>query len=266
MLRRREVNVALTIAIDGQEIQVEPGTTILQAAESLGIHIPTLCHHGGARPYRACQICRVETEDEGGRRRVVPACTMPLRREGQRVFTQSQAALEGQKEALQSLLASHPQVDWLWEMAEELSVVIPESPLGPAPEGCILCGLCARTCSQVLGIGAITYTRRRASGDGELPLQVKPSACIGCGACAAVCPTGVIKKSDRDGWRQMEWWGMERAEIKLQRCAGCGEYFASPGALTQVRERAGGSLPMSDFCPTCRALAARQRLALEICT
>lgn len=252
--------MALTITIDEQEAMVEPGTTILHAAESLGIHIPTLCHHGGARPYRACQLCRVELEDGQGRRRVVPACTMPVRREGQKVSTQSEAALEARREALHSLLASHPQVDWLWEMAEQLGVVIPESPAGPAPAGCILCGLCARTCSDVLGIGAITYERARASGDGDMPLQVEPSACIGCGACAAICPTGVIEKSDRDGWRQMEWWGLERAEIELQRCAGCGEYFASPEALTQVRDRVVEPLPMSDFCPTCRALAARQKL------
>jgi len=257
--------VALRITIDGREIRVETGTTILEAVEGLDIHIPTLCYHGGARPYRACQICRVEIEDEQGRRRVASACTMPVRREGQQVYTRSEAVLEARREALQSLLASHPKVDWLWEMAEELGVAIPESPVGPAPEGCILCGLCARTCSEVLGIEAITYDRH-ALGDGELPLRVDPSACIGCGACAAVCPTGVIKQDDRDGWRQMEWWGMERAEIELQRCAGCGEYFASPGALAQARKRVRGSLPMSDFCPTCRALAARQKLTLEIRT
>jgi bidirectional [NiFe] hydrogenase diaphorase subunit len=252
--------VALRITIDGQEVTVDAGTTILQAAEGLGIHIPTLCHHGAARPYRACQICRVEIEDDQGRRRVVPSCTMPIRREGQKVFTRSEAALEARREALQSLLASHPQVDWLWEMAEALGAAIPQSPVGPAPAGCILCGLCARTCSDVLGIGAITYDRARARTDGEMPLQVEPSACIGCGACAAVCPTGAIQKSDADGRRQMEWWGLERAEIELQRCAGCGEYFASPEALTQVRDRAVEPLPMSDFCPTCRALVARQKL------
>jgi hypothetical protein len=57
---------------------------------------------------------------------------------------------------------------------------------------------------------------------------------------------------------------MERAEIGLQRCAECGEYFASTGALEQVRERAEEPLPMTDLCPSCRALTARQRVMMAI--
>jgi len=59
----------------------------------------------------------------------------------------------------------------------------------------------------------------------------------------------------------MEWWGLEQAELELQHCTRCGEYFTTSKALAQGRERAGEPLPMSDLCPSCRALTARQTLA-----
>ena len=70
----------IPVVIDGQSIKVEKETTILEAAQRLGIYIPTLCHHPALEPYGACRLCTVEIT-AGGRSRLVTACPYPIRRE-----------------------------------------------------------------------------------------------------------------------------------------------------------------------------------------
>ena len=72
----------IPVTIDGQSIKVEEGTTILEGAQRLGIHIPTLCHHPALEPYGACRLCTVEITPKGqtaGRSRLVTACNYPIR-------------------------------------------------------------------------------------------------------------------------------------------------------------------------------------------
>jgi len=68
----------LTLKIDGKEIEAEEDMTILEAAEKLGIQIPTLCHHKKLEPYGACRICSVEIETRG-KSRIVAACCYPVK-------------------------------------------------------------------------------------------------------------------------------------------------------------------------------------------
>ena len=77
----------ITLTIDGKQVQVKEGATILEAAKQAGIEIPTLCHYEGLEPYGACRICSVEIEKKG-RTRIVAACCYPVE-EGLKVKTRT---------------------------------------------------------------------------------------------------------------------------------------------------------------------------------
>ncbi|MGD2179270.1 MAG: 2Fe-2S iron-sulfur cluster-binding protein, partial [Anaerolineae bacterium] len=132
----------IPVTIDGQTIEVEEGTTILEAAHQLGIHIPTLCHHPALEPYGACRLCTVEIAYDG-RSRLVTSCNYPIRWEIQ-VQTASEKVLKGRKLLAELLLARCPNVSEVQELAASLGVT--EVRFEPREELCYLCGLCVRVC------------------------------------------------------------------------------------------------------------------------
>jgi NADH dehydrogenase/NADH:ubiquinone oxidoreductase subunit G len=85
-----EVDAMITVQIDGNPIEVEPGTTILDAGKQVGVLVPTLCNHEMIEPYGACRVCSVEI-DVGGRKKIVTACNYPIHSEME-VFTNSERA------------------------------------------------------------------------------------------------------------------------------------------------------------------------------
>ena len=91
------------LTIDGRRVAVDPGTTVLGAAEWLGIRIPTMCHVKGIEPAASCFVCAVEIE---GRRTLSPACAMPAA-EGMVVYTQTGDVRKTRKMALELLLSDH---------------------------------------------------------------------------------------------------------------------------------------------------------------
>ncbi|MFC1543293.1 4Fe-4S binding protein [Candidatus Neomarinimicrobiota bacterium] len=180
----------VSLKIDGHCVQAAKGTPILQAAEKLGISIPTLCFHKQVKPYLSCRVCLVEIAS-GGKRKQVPSCIYPVQ-EGIEVFTDTAEVREKRRGILDGLLASAPGVSVIREMAREYGITVP-----PAPEedegNCINCGLCARMCKEVVGAGALRWVRKSAETDGSPAIEIDETKCIGCGACASVCPTGHIK-------------------------------------------------------------------------
>jgi len=93
----------VNLTIDGRRISVVPGTTILEAAQWLGIRIPTMCHVPGIEPASSCFLCAVQIE---GRRTLSPACGMPVA-EGMVVVTESEDVRATRKMALELLLSDH---------------------------------------------------------------------------------------------------------------------------------------------------------------
>jgi formate dehydrogenase major subunit len=93
----------VTLTIDGRQVRVQPGTTILSAAQWLGIRIPTLCHVQGLEPASSCFVCAVQVE---GRRTLAPACALPVS-DGMVVITDSEDVRTARRMSLELLLSDH---------------------------------------------------------------------------------------------------------------------------------------------------------------
>jgi len=184
-----------TLTIDGQTVEVEEGKTILEAAEQLGIEIPTLCHHPLLEAYGACRICTVEMK-RGKRTRMVTACNHPAL-DGIEVLTRSPRVLRHRRMIVELELGRCADLPVLRKLADELG--IDRSRFGTGKHECILCGLCVRTCWELVGARAISFANRGTEREVTTPYHEISDACIGCGACVAVCPTGVLKMEDIKG-------------------------------------------------------------------
>jgi len=184
-----EDNKIVTLKIDGHEVQAERGTPIIKLAEELGIKIPTLCHSDLIEPYGSCRVCSVELVRRK-RKRLVTACNYPAQ-EGDEIFTNTEWVIENRKLILELLLSRCPDVPAIQELAKEYGVE--ETRFEKIHQNCIVCGLCARMCNEVVGANAIGWGGRGIDREITTPFQIDPEACIGCGACATVCPTGHIR-------------------------------------------------------------------------
>ena len=181
----------VTFTLNGRQVQSEEGATILQAAESYNIKIPTLCNHKALEPAGLCRLCTVELFD-GRRTRFVTACNYPVW-EGMEVKTESEEVIRHRKMVVELLLARCPNNDFVKRLAAEFGVEAPRFKLGD--DDCILCGLCVRVCER-MGILATAFASRGTEMEVVPPFKTFSDACVACGACAFLCPTGHIKLSD----------------------------------------------------------------------
>lgn len=188
----------ITLQIDDRKVEAKEGMTILEAAKSVGINIPTLCYHPALSPFGACRICSVEIVSRG-RSRIVTSCNYPAE-EGLVVNTKSPAVIQARKLISEFLLARCPNVKVIQDLAREYGVEKPRFKLGKEDEKCILCGLCARICEERMGVSAINFVSRGVNRKVETPFQgtldIDLDVCLACGACASVCPTGAITLED----------------------------------------------------------------------
>lgn len=246
----------IPVTIDGQTIEVEKGTNLLEAAKRLSIYIPSLCYHEAVAPYGACRLCQVEVES-GGRKRLRTACEYPVLKEGERVYTNTQPVQRMRKLVLELLLARCPDVPILHEMAADMGLTQVRFETVGEPSQCILCGLCERVCNEVLGVNAISFVGRGASRRISTPYEANSDVCIGCGACAYVCPTGVIRIKDIDGRRHLRFWN---TTVELVSCQACGQQFAPGPTLLSAQGKAPDLEDILTLCPTCRGERVRMSL------
>ncbi len=129
----------ITLTIDGQEIQVKEGRTILEAARQHGpVAIPTLCYHEALAPFAACRMCLVELENRRGGQ-LVPACAYPCE-EGLIVRTNSEKVRRSRRMTIELLMASAAHVPLIRAMAEDLGVDEPRAtPLSRTTASCAAC-------------------------------------------------------------------------------------------------------------------------------
>jgi bidirectional [NiFe] hydrogenase diaphorase subunit len=178
----------ITLTIDGQEVTAEEGDTILDAARSAGIDIPTLCSHPDLAPSGACRLCTVEIA-KGGRSRLVASCVYPAE-QGLDVQTESDPVVEGRKLILELLLARAPGVEVLREYGKRYGVEMEKFPAEASY--CILCGLCVRYCAEVKGACAIGFVGRGVDREVMFIPDIAARECPTCGECFRICPTGVL--------------------------------------------------------------------------
>jgi bidirectional [NiFe] hydrogenase diaphorase subunit len=174
----------ITLKINGLNVAVEPGTTILEAAQFIGFPIPTLCHMEGLTPYGACRLCIVEI-GEGPKARLVSSCTYPVE-EGLKVRTTSSRVMRARKMVIELLLASCPQSKTIQDLASRYEVR--EQRFRQEDEDCILCGRCVRMCTEQMVAGAIGFRGRGQLRSIGTPFDVKSEKCRSCGGCQYVCP------------------------------------------------------------------------------
>ena len=195
------------LTIDGKEILVKENTTILQAARSVGIKIPTLCHHERLSPIGSCRLCVVEVS---GSAEPVEACSTPVA-EGIAVITNSDRLLRMRQESLKFLLVNHPLDCPVCDKAGECKLQdlifeyginagdykAPEKRHNPVyatplieywPDRCVLCFRCATACKEIKGACALDIVET----GGIRQLGFIPENCVSCGECLQVCPTGAL--------------------------------------------------------------------------
>ncbi len=174
----------ITLTINGLDVSVEQGSTILEAAQFIGFPIPTLCHMEGLLPYGACRLCVVEI-GTGPKSRLVSACTYPVE-EGLRVRTSSTRVMRARKMVIELLLASCPESKTIQDLASKYEVR--QQRFRQEHEDCILCGRCARMCAEQMQAGAIGFRGRGEHRSIGTPFDMKSETCRLCGGCLYVCP------------------------------------------------------------------------------
>ena len=208
----------ITITVDGQEISVDPKSTLLEACATAGARIPTLCYLKDISANASCGICVVEVE---GAKSLVRSCVQNPT-PGMKIHTASARVLRARKTSLELLLANHPTdclscirsgTCELRKLAESLNVRSDHYPklktFGPpdtTSEGlvrddskCILCGRCVAVCSETQTVNAITFSGRgaRTRVTTFMDKGLANSPCVQCGQCSVVCPTAAIAEKDQ---------------------------------------------------------------------
>ncbi|MDI6907102.1 MAG: NADH-dependent [FeFe] hydrogenase, group A6 [Thermoanaerobacterales bacterium] len=208
----------VALVIDRQTVEVDAGTTILEAAARIGIKIPTLCYLKGINEVGACRICVVEVE---GRAEFVTSCNTPVE-EGMVVRTNTPAVRAARRMTLELILSDHPMECLtcvrngnceLQTLAARLNVravrvsgathaALPPDDSGAGivrdPRKCVFCGRCISVCRDVQDVGVITLQGCgfEAFIGPPVGLALADTRCVQCGQCALVCPTAAITEKD----------------------------------------------------------------------
>ncbi len=239
---RREAVDEVTLTIDGFEVTVAKGTSLMRAAAELGVNIPKLCATDSLEPFGSCRLCLVEID---GRKGYPASCTTPVE-PGMKVRTQSPKLQELRKGVMELYISDHP-LDCLTcsangdcelqDMAGVTGLRNVRYGVGAAagahhlddakdesnpyftydPSKCIVCNRCVRACEETQGTFALTisgrgFESRVSPGQGEAFME---SECVSCGACVSACPTATLQE------KSVIWLGQPEHSV-ITTCAYCG--------------------------------------------
>jgi formate dehydrogenase major subunit len=229
----------ITLTIDGEEVTVPEGTTVMRAAAEAGVHIPRLCATDSLEAFGSCRLCLVEIE---GMKGLPASCTTEVRA-GMQVTTQNKKVADVRRNVMELYISDHP-LDCLTcptngdcELQDMAGAVglrevrygyAGENHLGAVkdksnpyftfdPSKCIVCSRCVRACEEVQGTFALTIQGRgfdsKVSASQDQPFI--DSECVSCGACVQACPTATLTENTLIEQGQPE-------HFTITTCAYCG--------------------------------------------
>ncbi|MCT8180914.1 formate dehydrogenase subunit alpha [Variovorax sp. Varisp41] len=236
---KRESEREVTLEIDGTEVTVPAGTSLMRAAVDAGIQVPKLCATDSLEPFGSCRLCLVEIE---GRRGFPASCTTPAEA-GMKVRTQTPKLQDLRKGVMELYISDHPldcltcsangncelqdmagvtglrNVRYGFDGANHIKSEKDES--NPYftydPSKCIVCNRCVRACEETQGTFALTISGRgfesRVSPGQDQPFM--ESECVSCGACVEACPTATLQE------KSVIWLGQPEHSV-ITTCAYCG--------------------------------------------
>jgi NADH dehydrogenase/NADH:ubiquinone oxidoreductase subunit G len=179
----------ILLKIDGQEVTARQGMTLLDAARSAGISIPTLCHHEKLEPFGACRLCIVEIESRGGMR-IVASCVYPAEK-NLIVRTRSEKIDRIRKMILELQMAHAPDSFILQDLAKEYGA--DRNRFEKEASFCIHCGLCVRYCAEVKKKNAVGFVDRGIRKEINFIPEIASKECWKCKECFPLCPTEALQ-------------------------------------------------------------------------
>ena len=236
---KRDSTREVTLQIDGNEVTVPAGTSLMRAAVDAGIKVPKLCATDSLEPFGSCRLCLVEIE---GRKGFPASCTTPAEA-GMKVSTQTPKLQELRKGVMELYISDHPldcltcsangncelqdmagvtglrNVRYGFDGANHLKSQKDESNpyFSYDPSKCIVCNRCVRACEETQGTFALTISGRgfesRVSPGQDEPFM--DSECVSCGACVEACPTATLQE------KSVIWLGQPEHNV-ITTCAYCG--------------------------------------------
>lgn len=216
------IDKMVELKINNIPVTVEKGSTILDAAKKIGVHIPTLCHlnleeFGVVNQNANCRICVVENEDTG---RLVPSCAQEVH-EGMHIQTDSLKAVMGRRTNLELLLSNHPQdcltcvknldcelqslahemnIKEIHYQGEKMSHPVDVTSFGISKDTnkCIMCRRCITMCNDIQTVGILSPLKRGFDSvvATAFHLDLNQTSCTYCGQCVSVCPTGALAETN----------------------------------------------------------------------
>jgi bidirectional [NiFe] hydrogenase diaphorase subunit len=179
----------ILLQIDDREVKAKEGITLLEAAQSIGISIPTLCYHEKLASFGGCRLCLVEVEVQGWTKLVV-ACVYPVEK-NLIVRTRSEKIDRIRKTLLELLLSHAPNSPQLQDLAQEYGA--DKDRFEKEASFCIHCGLCVRYCDEVKKKNAVGFVDRGIRKEISFIPEIASKECWDCKECFPLCPTSALQ-------------------------------------------------------------------------
>lgn len=228
-----EKHKMIQLMIDGKKVEVPEGTSIMHAAELIGVKVPRLCYHPRLSIEGACRVCIVELK---GARNFVASCATPVA-QGMEVTTTSPVLRQARRDIVELILDNHPKECQTCERdgncelqrlayamgvrerhfegeRKDYPMDLSSTSVIRDPNKCILCQRCVRICEEVQGVTALSQTHRgfHTVVMPAFNLPFSESVCVTCGQCINVCPTAAFLEQNDT---QKVWDAIEDPEISV---------------------------------------------------